>query len=71
MTDKQCVIEMLQGLPEDASIEDIRYETISLLQILEGQRDIAAGRTHSHEDVMEMAKQCISKYVGQRQPASI
>lgn len=70
MTDKQQLIEMLQGLPDDASIADLRYETESILDLLESQHDIDAGRLHSHEDVMEMARQCLSKYTGQRLPVS-
>ena len=70
MTDKQCVISALQSLPDSASIEDIRREADTILDILEGQRDIAEGRTHSHKEVMEMSRQCLSKYAGQRLPVS-
>jgi predicted transcriptional regulator len=61
MTDKQCVIDAMQSLPDSASIEDLRYEAETILDILEGQRDIDEGRTHSHEEVMAMARQCLSK----------
>ena len=71
MTDKQCVIDALQSLPESASIAELRYEAETILDILESQQDIDAGRTHSHEEVMEMSRQCLSKYAGQHSPASI
>ena len=64
MSDKQYLIQVLQSLPDGASIEAIRDEVELSLAILEGQRDIDEGRTHTHEEVMEMAKQCLSKYVG-------
>jgi predicted transcriptional regulator len=70
MNDKQSVIEYLQQLPEDATIEQIRCEVGTILGILEGQRDIDGGRTHSHEEVMEFIDQCLAKYVGRRAPVS-
>jgi predicted transcriptional regulator len=70
MSDKQTVIDFLSQLPEDATIEDIRYEAKTILGILEGQRDIAEGKTHSHEEVMEMARQCLLKYAGRRSPVT-
>lgn len=70
MSDKQAVMEVLQRMRDDASIEDIRYEVGTILGILEGQRDFAEGRTHSHEEVMEMARQCLSKHAGRRAPVS-
>jgi len=64
MTDRDYVIQVLQSLPDSASIQDIRYEVETILAVLEGQRDIAEGRTYSHEEVREMAQKCLSKYTG-------
>ena len=70
MNDKQSVIEHLQQLPDDATIEQIRYEVGTILGILEGQRDFDEGRTHTHEEVMEFARQCLAKHAGRRAPVS-
>jgi hypothetical protein len=69
MTDKQTVIDVLQRLPDDASIEDIRYEMETILGILEGLRDADEGRTYSHEEVMEDVRKWMSKSAGQPAPA--
>jgi MinD-like ATPase involved in chromosome partitioning or flagellar assembly len=69
MTDKQTVIDVLQRLPDNASIEDIRYETETILSILEGLRDADEGRTYSHEEVMEDVRKWMQKSAGQPAPA--
>jgi predicted transcriptional regulator len=69
MTDKQAVIDALQRLPDDASIEDIRYEAETILGILEGLRDADEGRTYSHEEVMEDVRKWMQKSAGQPAPA--
>jgi predicted transcriptional regulator len=69
MTDKQTVIDVLQRLPEDASIQDIRYEVETILGILEGLRDADEGRTYSHEEVMEDVRKWMQKSAGQPAPA--
>jgi predicted transcriptional regulator len=46
------VIAILSRLPEDASLEDIRYEFETIFGILEGGRDIEEGRVFTHEEVM-------------------
>ena len=70
MTDKQTVIDVLERLPDDASIEDIRYETETILGILEGLRDADEGRTDSHEEVMEDVRKWLQKSAGQPAPAA-
>jgi predicted transcriptional regulator len=67
--DRDDVISALSRRPADASLEDIRYEFETIFGILEGMRDFAEGRTHSHEEVMEMARQCLSKRTGRTAPA--
>jgi predicted transcriptional regulator len=69
MTDKQTVIDVLQRLPDDASIEDIRYESETILGILEGLRDADEGRTFSHDEVMEDVGKWLQKSAGQPAPA--
>jgi predicted transcriptional regulator len=45
MTDKQAVMDALQRLPEDASLEEITEELRIMASIRRGRADIAAGRT--------------------------
>jgi predicted transcriptional regulator len=63
------VIGVLSGLPEDASLEDIRYEFEVIYGILEGTRDSLEGRTHTHAEVMEMVRQWRSNKTGRTAPA--
>jgi predicted transcriptional regulator len=50
MTDKQAVIDALQRLPEDVSIEEITEELRIMAAIRLGRADIAAGRTRTQEE---------------------
>ena len=50
-TPKQQVQEMLENLPEDASLEDIQYHIYVRQKIEQGLQDVAAGRVISHEEV--------------------
>ena len=49
MTDKQAVIDALQRLPEDASIEEITEELRIMAAIRRGRADIAAGQSRTQE----------------------
>ena len=46
------VIKTLSRLPENASLEDVRYEFETIFGILEGERDFQDGRWFTHEQVM-------------------
>lgn len=70
MTNKQCLIETIQNLPDNASLADIREEVENILAILESEEDVVAGRVYSNEQVMEEMRLCISKYRGQVAPGS-
>jgi len=50
VTDKQAVIDALQRLPEDASLEEISEELRIMASIRRGRADIAAGRTKTQEE---------------------
>jgi predicted transcriptional regulator len=50
MTDKQAVIDALQRLPENASLEEITEELQIMAAIRRGRADVAAGRTKTHEE---------------------
>ena len=44
-TAKQDARKILDGLPEEATLEDIQYHLYVLQRIERGQQDIAEGRT--------------------------
>lgn len=50
-TDKQRAIEALQGLPENATIEDAIERLCFIAKIEEGLRQSEAGRVIDHEEV--------------------
>ncbi len=50
MTDKQAVIDALQRLPEDTSLEEISGEMRIMASIRRGRADITAGRTKTQEE---------------------
>lgn len=57
MTTKEKVMESLQDLPDDVSIEDVMERLLFLSKIQEGIRQADAGHTLSHAQVKEsMAK---------------
>jgi predicted transcriptional regulator len=58
-TPKQQVQEILENLPEDASLEDIQYHIFVRQKIEQGLADVDAGRVISHEEV----KRRLSKWL--------
>ena len=60
-TPKQQVQEMLESLPEDASLEDIQYHIYVRQKIEQGLEDVAAGRVISHEEVQRRLAKWLSK----------
>ena len=55
---KKQVQEILETLPEDASLEDIQYHIYVRQKVEQGLADVAAGRVISHEE----ARQRLSKW---------
>jgi predicted transcriptional regulator len=53
MTDKQAVIDALQRLPENASLDEISQELQLMAAVRRGRMDVAAGRTKTHEEVKQ------------------
>jgi predicted transcriptional regulator len=53
MTDKQAVIDALQRLPENASLDEITQELQLMAAVRRGRMDIAAGRVKTHQKVKE------------------
>jgi predicted transcriptional regulator len=52
-TAKQDVEQLLQQLPDDATLEDIQYHVYVLEKIRHGRADIAAGRRYTTDEARE------------------
>ena len=48
---KQAVLEMIQRLPDDASLEDIQHHLVVLQKIERGLDDAEAGRVIPQDEV--------------------
>ena len=60
-TAKEQVEEILQALPEDASLEDIQYHIYVRQKIQQGLEDVEAGRVVSHAEVQRRLAKWLSK----------
>ncbi len=58
-TTKQAVIEMIERLPDDASVEDIMAELYFRQKVDEGLRQLDAGEGIDHEE----AKKRLGKWL--------
>ncbi|NQU23499.1 MAG: hypothetical protein HQ567_19640 [Candidatus Nealsonbacteria bacterium] len=56
---KQTVIEMIERLPDDASVEDIMAELFFRRKVDEGLRELDAGKGVDHEE----AKRQLGKWL--------
>ena len=54
MTDKQAVIDALQRLPENASLEEITEELHIMAAIRRGRSDVADERIKTHEETEQL-----------------
>lgn len=52
MTTKQTVIELLDKLPEDCTLDEIQYRLYLLQTVARGRQEFAQGKKLRHEDVM-------------------
>jgi predicted transcriptional regulator len=50
---KETVRALLDRLPDDCSLDDVLYHLYVIQAIAEGQADAKAGRTMSHQEVVE------------------
>ena len=50
-TPKQVLLEALQGLPDDATFEDIEYHLYVRARLEEGLRAVSEGRVVPHREV--------------------
>ena len=63
MTDKQAVIDALQRLPEDASLEEISEELRIMAAIRRGRADVAAGRTKTQEEAERLLESWATAWI--------
>jgi predicted transcriptional regulator len=53
---KKQLLDVVNSLPDDCTEEEFRYRLYVRQRIEEGMADIENGRTHTHEEVVEMVK---------------
>ena len=58
---KQLVLDVLEALPDDCSIEDVQYELYLRQRVAEGEQAAAAGEVLPHEDVMREAREWLRR----------
>jgi len=60
-TAKDEVRELLENLPDDASLEDIQYHLYVRQKVLSGLDAAEQGRTQTHEDMMRRMSRWLEK----------
>jgi hypothetical protein len=58
---KQLVLDVLDGLPDDCSIEDVQYELYLRQKVAQAEQSADAGETVPHEDVVREAREWLRK----------
>ena len=51
-TTKQAALELVQGLPDDCTWDDVMYRFYVRQKIEAGRRDIEQGRTIPHDQIL-------------------
>ena len=54
---KRFVLEIIQSLPDDCSVEDIQYEIYVRQRVAEGERAADEGKVVSHDQAMREARE--------------
>jgi predicted transcriptional regulator len=62
MTDKQAVIDALNRLPENASLEEITEELRIMAAVRRGRADIAAGNTKTQDEAEHLLESWASAW---------
>ena len=52
-TTKRDMLEMIERMPDDVSVEDVMYALYVRQAVDRGMADVKAGRTVSHEEAMK------------------
>ena len=58
---KDVVLEVLQSLPDDCSLEVVQYELYVRHRIAEGEKAADEGRLVPHEEVMREAREWLRR----------
>ena len=58
---KQEVMELLNDLPDDSTLEQIQYSLYVRQKIERGLRDVEEGRTHTQEEVEKRMDKWVEK----------
>ena len=53
MTVKETVLQLIDRLPDDVTLEDVQYHLYVLQKIREGEKALKEGRLIPHEEVMK------------------
>jgi len=53
-TEKENVMQMIKGLPDDITLEDIMYHLYAREKIIRGLKDAEEGKTVSNEKAKEI-----------------
>ncbi len=59
MSTKEAVLQLVENLPDDVTVEDIQYHLYVLERIRAGQEAADAGETIPHEEVIREIAQWI------------
>ena len=62
MTQKRAVIDALNSLADDASLEEIVEELQIMMAIRRGSADIASGRTKTQQETKQLVKSGTTSY---------
>ena len=54
---KQLVLEVLESLPDDCTVEDVQYQLYVRQKVAEGEQAARAGKVVPHEQVMREARE--------------
>jgi len=63
MTDKQAVVDALQRLPENATLEEITEELRIMAAVRRGRGDVANGRTRTHQEVQDLLESWATAWI--------
>ena len=58
---KEQVIEMIQALPDESTVDDIMAELYFRMKVDAGLKELDEGKTISHEEVKDRLSQWLSK----------
>lgn len=58
---KEIVEEILEQLPEEATLEEVQYRLYVRQKIEQGLADVEAGRVISHDEVKRRAQKWLSE----------